>query len=120
MNGEDFVSARPLHIRLLVPGEGVGPSTVHRTLSALAEAGRADVVRDPSGERLFRYGPSAEHRHYLLCRSCGQGIPVDAGAVEAWAAALARSCGYADVEHTLELTGTCPDCRAKSADRGAS
>lgn len=114
----DFVSAQTLHLRLASGGEGVGLSTVYRTLAALADAGRADVVRDPSGERLFRYRPSDEHRHYLLCRSCGQGVPVDAGPVEEWAQALAESSGYADVQHTLELTGTCPDCRADSPRPG--
>jgi Fur family ferric uptake transcriptional regulator len=70
-------------------------------------------VREPGGERLFRYRPSREHRHYLLCRSCGQGTPVDAGLVEAWAAATAESSGYAEVHHTVELTGICPDCLGK-------
>ncbi|MGW2634067.1 transcriptional repressor [Streptomyces chattanoogensis] len=49
-----FVSAQPLHARLVFADSPVGLSTVYRTLSALAEAGRADVVRDTHGERLFR------------------------------------------------------------------
>lgn len=106
----DFTSAQALHQRLRNDGEGVGLSTVYRTLTALAEAGRADVVRDGAGERLFRYRPSRQHRHYLLCRICGQGTPVDTEVVEAWAARIAESSGYADVHHTVELTGTCPDC----------
>jgi Fur family transcriptional regulator, ferric uptake regulator len=110
----DFVSTQALHLRLAAAGESVGLSTVYRTLAALADAGRADVVRDAHGERLFRYRPSDEHRHYLLCGSCGQGVPVDAGPVEDWARALAESSGYADVQHTLELTGTCPDCRTEN------
>jgi Fur family ferric uptake transcriptional regulator len=109
--GAGFTSAQGLHVRLLDAGERVGLSTVYRTLAALAAAGRADTVRDPGGERLFRYRPSAEHRHYLLCRACGLGVPLDAAAIEAWAAAVAASSGYADVQHTVELTGTCPDCR---------
>jgi Fur family transcriptional regulator, ferric uptake regulator len=110
VRGGDFTSAQALHLTLLADGERVGLSTVYRTLTALADAGRADVVREPGGERLFRYRPSREHRHYLLCRCCGQGRPVDAGPVEAWAAQVAESSGYADVHHTVELTGTCPDC----------
>lgn len=106
----DFISAQALHLRLVAAGERVGLSTVYRALTALTDAGRADVVREPGGERLYRYRPSREHRHYLLCRSCGRGRPVDAGLVETWAAAVAESSGYADVQHTVELTGTCPDC----------
>ncbi|WP_405721932.1 transcriptional repressor [Streptomyces sp. NBC_01537] len=58
--------AQALHARLLSTGELVGLSTVYRTLTALSEAGRADIVRDPACERLFRYRPSQEHQHYLL------------------------------------------------------
>jgi Fur family ferric uptake transcriptional regulator len=94
----------------MAAGEHVGLSTVYRTLTALAEAGRADVVRDPGGERLFRYRPSPQHRHYLLCRVCGTGLPVDSALVESWAAGISASSGFADVRHTVELTGTCPDC----------
>ncbi|UWE10364.1 Fur family transcriptional regulator [Actinacidiphila bryophytorum] len=106
----DFTSAQSLHLRLVNAGERVGLSTVYRTLTALAEAGRADMVREPGGERLFRYRVSREHRHYLLCRICGLGMPVDSEAVEAWAARIAEASGYVDVQHTVELTGTCPDC----------
>jgi Fur family ferric uptake transcriptional regulator len=106
----DFTSAQALHARLLSTGERVGLSTVYRTLTALADAGRADVVRDPGGERLFRYRPSEQHQHYLLCRACGLGLPVDATLIESWAAGITESSGYADVQHTVELTGTCPDC----------
>jgi Fur family ferric uptake transcriptional regulator len=105
----EFLSAQALHLRLLAAGEHVGLSTVYRTLTALAEAGRADVVRDPGGERLFRYRPSPQHRHYLLCRVCGTGLPVDSSLVESWAAGISASSGFADVQHTVELTGTCPD-----------
>jgi Fur family ferric uptake transcriptional regulator len=116
----DFTGAQALHARLLADGEHVGLSTVYRTLTALAAAGRADVVRDPGGERLYRYRPSEEHRHYLLCRHCGLGLPVDAALVESWAALIAESSGYADVQHTVELTGTCPDCLRNTLREGST
>lgn len=112
IRGGAFTSAQNLHLRLLDAGERVGLSTVYRTLTALADAGRADVVRDPGGERLFRHRPGPEHGHYLLCRECGLGTPVDATLIETWAATVARTSGYTDVHHTVELTGTCPDCNA--------
>ncbi|MFJ8471213.1 Fur family transcriptional regulator [Kitasatospora sp. NPDC094011] len=110
---EDFVSAQLLHAGLLVTGSRVGLSTVYRTLTALAAVGRADVVRDTNGERLFRHRPGADHRHYLICRRCGLSRPVDSAPVEAWAERLAATSGFADVQHTVELAGTCPDCHAR-------
>ncbi|MFI6468997.1 Fur family transcriptional regulator [Streptomyces sp. NPDC050516] len=107
-----FVGARTLHASLEAAGSHIGLSTVYRTLGALAAADRADVVRTRVGERLFRHRPAAEHRHYLLCRDCGLGMPIDADDVESWAERIARSSGFDEVEHTVELTGICPDCRA--------
>jgi Fur family ferric uptake transcriptional regulator len=106
-----FVGARALHDVLKVRGARVGLNTVYRTLAALVDAGRADVVRDRGGERLFRHRPFPEHRHYLLCRACGLSTQVDSAAVETWAEHVARTSGFAEVEHTVELSGLCPQCR---------
>ncbi|WP_078911436.1 Fur family transcriptional regulator [Streptomyces sp. NRRL WC-3742] len=108
---EDFVSAQLLHAGLLATGSRVGLSTVYRTLTALAAVGRADVVRDTNGERLFRYRPGTDHRHYLICRECGLSQPVDSANVEAWADHIAAMSGFADVHHTVELTGVCTTCQ---------
>lgn len=107
---DGFVSVQSLHTRLLAAGSPVGLSTVYRTLSALAEAGRADVVRDMHGERLFRYRPGSDHRHYLICTECGVSVTLDSMTVENWAAGVARTSGFTAVRHTVELTGLCPDC----------
>ncbi|MEW1824099.1 Fur family transcriptional regulator [Streptomyces sp. NPDC088196] len=106
-----FVGARALHDVLRMQGARVGLNTVYRTLAALVEAGRADVVRDRGGERLFRHRPFPEHQHYLLCRACGLSTPVDSEAVGTWAERVADISGFAEVEHTVELTGLCPQCR---------
>ncbi|WP_438290579.1 Fur family transcriptional regulator [Streptomyces sp. HUAS TT7] len=108
-----FVGARTLHAALEASGSHIGLSTVCRTLGALAAADRADVVRTRVGERLFRHRPAAQHRHYPLCRGCGLGMPIDAEDVESWAERITAASGFAEVEHTVELTGACPDCRAE-------
>jgi Fur family ferric uptake transcriptional regulator len=106
----EFASAQVLYARLVQAGSRVGLSTVYRTLTALAEVGRADVVRDANGERLFRYRPGPDHRHYLICRSCGLSLSVDSTTVEAWAEHIASMSGFDQVHHTVELTGLCPNC----------
>ncbi|MEU5418322.1 Fur family transcriptional regulator [Streptomyces sp. NPDC020667] len=113
---EGFISAQALHKRLVDDGSPVGLSTVYRTLTALAEAGRADVFRDANGERLFRHRPGPGHRHYLVCTECGLSLPVESGPVEKWADRIARTSGFKDVRHAVELSGVCPDC-GREADR---
>ncbi|MER6141912.1 transcriptional repressor [Streptomyces sparsogenes] len=87
-------------------------------LAGLAGVGRADMVRDTSGQRLLRYRPGPEHRHYLICTECGLSRPVDSGPVEEWADALAQTSGFANVMHTVELSGVCPDCGRRLAADG--
>ncbi|MGW3102930.1 Fur family transcriptional regulator [Streptomyces sp. NPDC001100] len=116
INHGGFVGARALHGILEAGGARVGLNTVYRTLAALVGAGRADVVRDRGGERLFRHRPFPEHQHYLLCRVCGLGTPVDSEAVERWAEGVAEASGFAEVEHTVELTGLCPRCRSNGSN----
>ncbi|POX51212.1 Fur family transcriptional regulator [Streptomyces sp. Ru72] len=118
IRADGFVGAQSLHSRLAAAGSPVGLSTVYRTLTALADAGRADVVRDPGGERLFRHRPGPEHRHYLICTECGLSRPVDSGPVEEWANTIAQTSGFANVRHTVELSGVCPDCGGRHAAVG--
>lgn len=61
-------------------------------------------------ERLYLRRPTAEHRHYLLCRRCGRSRPVDAEVVEQWADRLGETTGFTELAHTLELSGLCGRC----------
>ncbi|MEU6493412.1 transcriptional repressor [Streptomyces sp. NPDC046984] len=108
---QDFVSARELHAALTAEGAAVGLTTVYRTLRMLERDGRVDVVREKSGERLYQPRPADGHRHYLVCRSCGLSLAVEAEAVERWADNVAAATGFAELEHTVELTGICRRCR---------
>ncbi|QKV97983.1 transcriptional repressor [Streptomyces sp. NA02950] len=115
----DFVSARALHAALAADGTTVGLTTVYRTLRKLEHAGKVDVVRDRTGERLYRPRPDDGHRHYVVCRGCGLSLAVEADPVERWADDVAVATGFAEVEHTVELTGICDRCRP-APDRDAS
>jgi Fur family ferric uptake transcriptional regulator len=108
---QDFVSAQELHGLLVAEGHPVGLTTVYRALRELEAEGGVDVVRDEAGGRLYRQRPTDGHRHYLICRCCGRSRPVDSGVVEEWAGQIASETGFAAVEHTVELTGICADCR---------
>jgi Fur family transcriptional regulator, ferric uptake regulator len=113
---EGFLSAQEVHARLRAGGDGVGLSTVYRAVQSLADDGELDSLRTDSGETLYRRC-SRQHHHHLVCRSCGLTVEVAGPTVELWADRVAGEHGFADVSHTLEIFGTCADCRA--AERGA-
>jgi Fur family ferric uptake transcriptional regulator len=104
-----FLSAQDLHARLRERGDAVGIATVYRTLQALAEDGAVDVIRADDGEAVFRRC-GARHHHHLTCRSCRRTVEIDNAAVERWARRVAEENGFVDVEHVVEVFGTCPDC----------
>lgn len=103
----EFKSAQEIHDLVT---ESVGLATVYRTLTALADAGAVDVLRNEDGEATYRRC-SDHHHHHLVCRACGATVEVEGPAVERWAQSIAAEHGYADVAHTLEVFGTCARCR---------
>lgn len=112
---EDFLSAQQLHARLRDGGDGVGLATVYRTLQSLAEEGEVDVLRTADGEAVYRRC-STGHHHHLTCRRCRRTVEVDSAAVEKWARRIAEENGFADVEHVVEVFGTCVDCATAATD----
>jgi Fur family transcriptional regulator, ferric uptake regulator len=107
---DEFRTAQEIHAALRQAGEAVGLTTVYRTLQALADSEEVDVLRNADGETAYRRC-SKGHHHHLVCRDCGRTVEVEGPAVERWADKVAAEHGYTDVSHTLEIFGTCADCR---------
>jgi Fur family ferric uptake transcriptional regulator len=110
---DEFRTAQEIHAVLREAGDAVGLTTVYRTLQALADSGEVDVLRNAEGEAAYRRC-SKGHHHHLVCRQCGRTAEVEGPAVERWADNVAEEHGYTDVSHTLEIFGTCADCRASA------
>ena len=108
---DDFRSAQDLHAQLRARGDSVGLATVYRTLQTLVDDGQVDVLRGGDGEAVYRRC-SPVHHHHLVCRSCGRTVEVADPPVERWAAKIAAEHGFADVQHHLEVFGTCGPCSA--------
>jgi len=107
---EDFRSAQQVHELMASRGSRIGLATVYRTLALYADHGLVDVLRSEDGEAIYRRC-SETHHHHLVCRSCGATVEVEGPAVERWTSAIAAEHGFADLSHTLEIVGTCADCR---------
>ena len=106
---EEFRSAQDLHDELRKRGEGIGLTTVYRTLQTLADAGTVDVLRTDNGESVYRRCSSGHH-HHLVCRDCGFTVEVEGPTVEKWSQSVAESNGFTDVSHTIEIFGSCNQC----------
>lgn len=116
---DGFRSAQELHEELRRDGANIGLTTVYRTLQALESADLVDMVRTDTGESLYRRCAAPHHHHHLVCRNCGAAVEVSGHEVEAWAAEVAAEHGFSEVNHTIELFGTCTGCRNLPADAPA-
>ena len=106
---DEFRSAQELHDELRKRGEGIGLTTVYRTLQQMATAGTVDALRTDTGEAVYRRC-SDDHHHHLVCRACGSTVEVQGDQVETWATEVARKHGFSDVSHTIEIFGLCGAC----------
>ncbi|WP_068396317.1 Fur family transcriptional regulator [Kribbia dieselivorans] len=111
---EAFLSAQDLHAALSRSGERIGLATVYRTLSAMATDGELDVRRTDDGEALYRRCDTEGHHHHMVCRTCGRTVEIGGPKLEEWLAEVSGRFGYVDIDHTVEITGTCPECAAKA------
>jgi Fur family ferric uptake transcriptional regulator len=112
-DGGDFRSAQEIYAQLRERGNPVGLATVYRALQSLAEDGEVDVLRTDDGEAVYRRC-STGHHHHLVCRECGYTVEVEGRAVERWASEVARSHGFDEVDHMVEVFGTCSACARRS------
>lgn len=114
-----FRSAQQLHAQLSADGVHIGLTTVYRVLQLLVDAHEVDVMRLPTGERLYRHCRLSRHHHHLVCRYCGHTVEVVGLGVDVQAQRLAAAHGFTEVAHTVEILGTCATC-ANQARPGES
>ena len=113
-NLDDFRSAQDLHDELRRRGEGIGLTTVYRTLQSMAAAGLVDTLRTDTGESVYRRC-SEHHHHHLVCRVCGCTVEVQGGQVETWAAEVARSTASPMSATPSRSSAICGDCAASAS-----
>jgi Fur family ferric uptake transcriptional regulator len=109
---DEFRSVQDIHDELRRAGEGIGLTTVYRTVQSLWGAGELDSLRTDSGEAVYRRC-STHHHHHLVCRHCGHAVEVEGPAVERWAEGVAHEHGFSELSHTVEIFGSCAECAGR-------
>jgi Fur family transcriptional regulator, ferric uptake regulator len=104
-------TAQQIHARLRGDNDGVGLTTVYRTLALLTEHGVVDALMHHPGEACYRLC-SEEHHHHLVCNRCHRVVELVDCDLDAWLDRLAAKHRFTVSAHTVEVSGTCADCRA--------
>ena len=109
-NQEGFISAQELHLALVNGGKKLGLTTVYRALTDMVEQRLADSLTLSEGEMRYRIC-TPEHHHHLICKQCSKTVEFDLPGFESLAQEVARSNGFSELSHEIELFGICSDCR---------
>ena len=96
-----FASAQELHQILRREGDGIGLTTVYRALQSLVDDKIVDLLRREDGEAIYRLCGDTHH-HHLVCKSCGDTVEIEGGAIEKWAKTMAEEFGFREVGHTAQ------------------
>jgi Fur family ferric uptake transcriptional regulator len=104
-----FASAQEVYRLMQREGESIGLTTVYRSLQSLVNDKIVDVLRRDDGEAIYRLCGESHH-HHLVCKSCGETVEIEGGAIEKWALKVAQEHGFREVGHTAEIFGICKKC----------
>jgi Fur family transcriptional regulator, ferric uptake regulator len=110
-------AGKPVSMTDVVSGRAAPPqSSAYRNLAVLEQAGVVRrVITEGEFARFELTEDLTEHHHHLICSSCGKVEDVTLSSdlevtLDRTLDRLAKRAGFADVDHRLDLIGTCADC----------
>lgn len=112
---DTFLSVDDACALLAASGEGVGRTTVYRTLESLVEEGLLSKVAPARGVAArYKLAPEADDagQGQLCCLGCGRAMPLDCDMLDAFAAHVRKDHGFAIDQRRTVLYGYCQDCLA--------
>ncbi len=83
--------------------------TVYRCLEQFEQAGVVQRGVRENGTKVYCLGHGHGHHHHLTCRSCGKTERIDLCMGKELEDA-AKSFGYSEITHVMEVFGNCPSC----------
>ena len=89
--------------------QGYDPITLYRNLNAFDKSGILLRLKDEDGKDRYLLNPERKHYHVILCKACKQVEPIQSCTIDTLEE-FARSKGFKEVSHVLELHGLCEDC----------
>lgn len=91
----------------------IGLATVYRTLKMMVAASLLTELHIQDDRTRFEF-VYEEHHDHLICTQCGDIIEFFDEEVERNQERIARQHGFLMTHHTMELFGSCEQCRLKS------
>ncbi len=114
MKFDEHFDAETLSLKMLKAGSQVSRATVYKTLNLLHECGLVARYMFYPGE-FAQYEKTIDRpRHdHMVCIQCGKIVEFPNGSVIHLRNQLCRVNGFEPFYHTMQIFGTCEECRQK-------
>lgn len=86
-------------------------ATVYRTIELFEKLGIVNQVWNGSKHRVELSEIFTPHHHHAVCDNCGRLIDISSPELESALTSLARKHKFLTLNHSVELTGYCPNCQ---------
>lgn len=114
LDTRDHLSTDELYRLVKKQDEGIGFTTVYRTLKLLAECGLASEVEFNDGVARYEHQYNRRNHHHMVCTECGSSVEFFSPEIERVEHEIGRKHKYATTRHTFQIYGLCENCRKKS------
>ena len=91
--------------------DGIGFTTVYRTLKLLAECGLASEVAFHDGIARYEHQYNRRSHHHMVCTVCGSSVEFFSREVEELESQIGRKHNYLTTRHSFQIYGLCEECR---------
>ncbi len=92
-------------------GRSSAPPTVYRALEFLLDNGLVHRIASRNAYVGCSRPGHAAAGQFLICEDCGAAAEVTDSRLEQAIGSTAESAGFAASEHTVEISGRCPNCK---------
>lgn len=92
-----------------VRNEGIGQSSVYRTLQLLSEQNLVDVSENPHHEAVYELRTKGHH-HHLVCERCGKTENIRCPLPTTLLKNLERKHHFHTLRHVTSVYGLCDSC----------
>jgi Fur family ferric uptake transcriptional regulator len=106
-----------VYLGLRDKGSKVSRASIYRTVPLLLESGLLEEVQRTAKHAHYELTYGSSHHDHMLCTECGKVIEFYSPSIEKLQEKLCRARGFKGTSHTLEIMGTCRECRAKRKPR---
>jgi Fur family transcriptional regulator, ferric uptake regulator len=111
LDSDGHITAYELHSMLQKRHQGIGFSTVYRTLKILTECGVAIEVNFGDGQARFEKAFKRENHGHLICTSCGRTEEFNTREVDKIKSKITGKAGFKEQGYRFEIYGLCSKCR---------